>query len=94
MKKFRILFAAVALLLVTAGVFAKSARFANAGLYAKSTGGTFYQLTDAEIFDQDLTLTAGGSQAKIIGSSSTTQYTLWYDDGTGTKVAVYTVNIP
>lgn len=92
MKKFRILFAAAALLLITAGVFAKSARFANAGLYAKSAGGTFFQITDAETFDQDLTLTAGGTQAKIISSTNVT-YTVWYDNGSGTKSAVYTTSL-
>jgi hypothetical protein len=43
MKKVRVFFAAAALLLVTAGVFAGKARFANIGIYAIN-GSTTVQL--------------------------------------------------
>lgn len=83
----RLFFVAAALSLLTAGVMANAKKFVNAGLYAETSPGTFVQITNAETFNRDLTL-SGTTQVQIIGSAST-QAPMWYDNGSGTKQAVY-----
>jgi hypothetical protein len=89
----RLFIAAAALSMVTVGVMANAKRFANAGIYAV-VSGTNVQLTNAETFNRNLVLSNAGVQAKIIGSASSTQYPLVYDNGIGTITNVTTINLP
>lgn len=85
----RLFIVAAALTVVTAGVMANAKKFVNAGLYAQTGASTYVQITNAETFNRDLTLSATGSQAQIIGSQTGNAENLWYDNGSGTKQAVY-----
>jgi len=88
MKQFRLFFAAAALLLVTAGVFAKSSKFITPGLYLDN-GGVKFRIDNATSWP-GLTTTASGNQAKIINSSTPSTSFLLFESSDGTNfTAVY-----
>jgi len=70
-------FIAAALLLTTAGVFAGKAKgyFTSYTVYAEHSG-TYYPLTGSIALTADL-IPGAGTQAKLIGSATSTQYNLW-----------------
>jgi hypothetical protein len=89
MKKARVFFVAVAMLLVTAGVFAGKAKFSVSGLYYLSniTSGTYELVATPTAADFS---TSGTNQAKLISSDATpVTYPLYTLNG-ASYVPVYT----
>jgi hypothetical protein len=84
----RLFFVAAALTLITAGVVANSKKLAQAGIYADNGSGGYIQLTESTTLDF-LNISGSGTQATIVGSSTSSSRALWYDNGSGSKTALY-----
>jgi hypothetical protein len=87
MQKFKMLFAAAALVLVSVGVFAGKARFQTLTLYADKSGSFHEVASGVTLFATDYSLT-GTVQAQITDKSGT-QYPLY--SGANTNNPVYAI---
>jgi hypothetical protein len=90
MKKMKMFFVAAGLLLVTAGVFAGKAKFADSGLWGYNSTGGYKLLLPATSFPDDLTTSPTSTQASIIGASGT--YALYTNTGTNAYSGIYATN--
>ena len=92
MKQFRIFLGAAALVLVTAGVFAKSNKFSTSTIYAQDPSTLVFHVVSSSAAFTTLTITApsGGVQASINPSTSTGSFNLFTDNAGGNKIALYT----
>jgi hypothetical protein len=89
MEKFKSLFIAVALLLITIGVFAGKKRFTDYALYAFNGSTQVAQLSPTVTLSAGLTTTNTGVIAKIRSSDGTNLYDIKGFDGTN-FVSIYT----
>jgi len=88
--KLKMFFVGVALLLVTAGVFAGKAKFVAQDVYADVAGVKIKLVSTSAYNDLTTTIPTGGVQAKIVSSlGGGTSYFLYGKDGAN-FVALYT----
>jgi hypothetical protein len=88
MKKMKIFFAAAALTLVTAGVFAGRAKFADQGIYV-SNGGSYVELSSTY---STIGLTTVGTEQALITDNSGVQYGVYTEVSSGVYTPLFAVS--